>query len=135
MNIDLRNPKVGSFNFEFLRAMSYSATGGTELGECLAVATRIEEGNFESWIAEWAQLADRVAQEAEAYLHKGQHISARNALLRASNYYRAAEFFASYENPRQYSTWTRSRVCFREAAALMSPAIEVVEIPFEGVNL
>lgn len=135
MHIDLQNTKVGGFNYELLRAMSYSATGGTELGECLAAATCIEEGNFESWIAEWTRLADRVAQEGEVSLHKGRRISARNAFLRASNYYRAAEFYASYEHPRQYAAWTRSRVCFREAASLMSPPIEVVEIPFEGVKL
>jgi hypothetical protein len=70
MHVDLQQTKVGGFSYELLRAMSYSATGGSELGECLAVATRIEEGNFESWIAEWTRMADRVAQEAEAYLHK-----------------------------------------------------------------
>ncbi len=135
MKIDLQETKVGGFNYEFLRAISYQVTGGAELGECVAVAARIHEGDFDSWIQEWTRLADRVAQEAEAAMKKGKQIDACRAFLRASNYYRAAEFYASHEDPRQYALWTRSRECFHQAVSFMSPRVEILEIPFEGAQL
>ena len=135
MKIDLQDTKVGGFNFGFLRAISYQSTGGAELGECVATAARIHEGDFDSWIQEWTRLADRAAQEAGAALKKGNQVEARGAFLRASNYYRAAEFYASHEDPRQYALWTRSRKCFHQAASLMSPPIEILEIPFEDARL
>ncbi len=64
MKIDLLDTKVGGFNYEFLRTISYQRTEGAELGECLAVAAHIHEGDFDCWIQEWTRLADRVAQEA-----------------------------------------------------------------------
>jgi len=82
MKIDLHDTKVGGFNYEFLRAVSYQASEGAELGECVAVAAHLHEGDFESWIEAWTRLADRVAQqEAEIALRKGETISAREAFL------------------------------------------------------
>lgn len=51
MKIDLLDTKVGGFNYEFLRAISYQKTEGAELGECVAVAARIHEGDFD-WLEE-----------------------------------------------------------------------------------
>lgn len=135
MRIDLLATEVGGFNYEFLRAISYQRTEGAELGECVAVAAHMHEGDFDSWIQEWTRLADRIAQEAEAALKKGKRVEARSAFTRASNYYHAAEFYASHVDPRQCALWTRSRECFHQAASLMSPPIEVLEIPFEDARL
>jgi Esterase FrsA-like len=135
MKIDLQDTRVGGFNYEFLRTISYQASAGAELGECVAAALSIREGNFESWIDAWIRLADRVATLAETALQQGDAISARSAFLRASNYYRAAEFYAPYEDARQCAVWTRSRDCFQHAASLTSPPIEVLSIPFEQTHL
>jgi pimeloyl-ACP methyl ester carboxylesterase len=135
MKIDLLDTEVGGFNYEFLRAISYQASGGAELGECIAAVARIHEGDFDSWIQEWTRLADRVAQEAETALKKGKQAEACHAFLRASNYYRAAEFYVSHTDPRQFALWTRSRECFHQAASLMSPVVEILEIPFEEARL
>lgn len=135
MKIDLQETRVGGFNFEFLRAISYQATAGAELGEGVAVASAIRDGDFESWVAAWSRMADQVAALAETALEEGDTVSARGAFLRASNYYRAAEFYASYEDPRQEAAWARTRTCFQHAASLTSPPIEVLSIPFEGTHL
>jgi pimeloyl-ACP methyl ester carboxylesterase len=135
MKIDLSDTRVGGFNFEFLRAVSYGATDGSELGEAFATARQIKDGDFSSWIEAWSATAERVFSEAIGYLKKGQLVSARKALLRASNYYRAAEFYARHDDPRQLANWKKSRESFIEAAKLMSPPIEALEIPFEGARL
>ncbi len=135
MKMDLSNTKVGGFHFEFLRAVSYGATEGSELGEGLAAIQSVDDGDFESWTQAWSRLANRVDLEAERYLQESQNASARSAYLRASNYYRAAEFYVTSSDPRQYELWKNSRECFQKAARLMVPPVEVLEIPFEGARL
>jgi hypothetical protein len=135
MKINLQNTAVGGFNYELLRVMSIQGTHGSELGECLATAKRIHDGDCESWTQEWYLIADQVAREAETALGKGHLVTAHHALLRASSYYRLAEFLASFEDPRHESAWALSRACFQQAIPLLPPLVEVLEIPFEGVKL
>ncbi|WP_239551428.1 hypothetical protein [Paenibacillus elgii] len=82
-----------TFSFELLRTLSYAPYGGADIGECLVTGYRIEESNFESWYAEWYKTAERIHAQAADSLARGKRISARESFLRASNYYRTAEFF------------------------------------------
>ena len=59
----------------------------------MAAAGRIEEGDFESWFTEWDKLARRIASRADASLDAGHLASAREIHLRASTYFRTAEFY------------------------------------------
>ena len=49
-----------TFSFELLRAASYGLYGGSEIGEALATAKQIREGDFESWHIAWQRTALRV---------------------------------------------------------------------------
>jgi hypothetical protein len=51
--------KDNSFAFEFVRNLGFVYYGGADLGEMMAAAGRIKEGDFESWFAEWDKLAHR----------------------------------------------------------------------------
>jgi hypothetical protein len=58
--------------------------------------------------------------------------------MRASNYYRAAEFYVrdDPQDPRSLRGWQSSHDCFAEAARLADPPpFEAVEIPYEGTTL
>ena len=125
------------FSFQLLRAIGQAAYGGADIGECLSTAYRIKEGNFESWYEEWRKTADRVCKIADKCLAGGHNVSAREAYLRASNYYRTAEFYlhGNPNDPRILESWGKSRQCFIKAAKLFSPPFEVVEIPYEGTTL
>lgn len=125
------------FSFQLLRTMGESAYACADIGECLTTAYRIQEGDFESWYREWYATAERLEAVAEGCLAEGRRVSAREAYLRAMNYYRTAEFFlhGDTEDPRILETWGRSRDCFVRAAALFSPEVESVEIPYEDTAL
>jgi dienelactone hydrolase len=75
--------------------------------------------------------------EADDQLKKGHRISARDNYLRASSYYRSSEFFlhANPDDPRVRYGFERSVASYKTAAALFTPAIEPVEIPYEGTTL
>lgn len=126
-----------TFSFELLRTMGYAAFGGADVGECLSTAYRIEEGNFESWYEEWLKTAIRVHREAEESSKQGNKTSARDFYLRASNYYRTAEFFlhGNPEDKRILETWSLSRSTFRQALSLLDHHWEIVSIPYEDTEL
>src|SRR5580698_8374413 len=122
------------FWFETLRTLGHAAYGGADIGEVLTTAQRITAGDYDSWHDEWLATADRTASEAEGQLRDGHRISARDGLMRANNYYRAAEFFlhGNPSDPRISHAYQRATECFHAAAGLFTPAIEVVQIPWEG---
>lgn len=125
------------FSFQGLRTIGYSATGGADISECLITCYRIEEGNYESWYKEWIYTADRLKKTASDFLAAGHEKSAKEAFMRASNYYRTAGFFLNFDpdDPRILETWQNSRGCFLEAAPFADHPIEFVRIPFEGTTL
>ena len=125
------------FWFETLRTLGHAAYGGADIGEVLTTAQDIIAGDYNSWHDQWLATADRTASEAEAQLAAGHRIGARDGLLRANNYYRAAEFFLHGDpaDPRINHAYHRATQCFHSAAALFTPAIEVVQIPYEGTVL
>jgi hypothetical protein len=83
-----------TFSLQLLRAISETYYKGADIGECLSTAYRIKESDFESWYNEWLKTAKRVYNYAQECLKNGHKISARESLLRASNYYRVAELVA-----------------------------------------
>lgn len=119
----------------FKRTMEYMIEKAAEIGECLYVAKKIDETDGESWIKEWAELASRVEKQAEEALEKGHTISARESFLRATNYYRTAEYGCPPSHLRFHELWEKSRKCFHKACPLYNPPIQIIEVPFEGRKL
>jgi pimeloyl-ACP methyl ester carboxylesterase len=126
-----------NFSYNLLRTVGHGAYGGADLGECVATALRIEDGNYEQWYTEWRKTAERVHHHADESLQQGNTMSARQAYLRASNYYRTAEFFlhSDPQDSRILDTWGHSESCFQKAAPLFTPQIERVQIPYEQTSL
>jgi len=126
-----------SYAFEWIRTLGSAYFGGADLIECLETAGRIAEGDGESWYREWLETAERVRGLAEGSLASGHAVSAREAYLRASNYYRTAEFYihADPKDERHLDAARRSRDCFVEALKLFSYRAEPVRIPYEGTTL
>jgi hypothetical protein len=116
-----------------LRALGHTAYGGADIGEVVTTAARITTGDYDSWAA----TAQRTEAEARGQLAAGHQVSARDGLLRAATYWRSAEFFTrdADPDPRGRAAYDASVRCFADAAALMSPAVTPVTIPFEGTAL
>ena len=125
------------FDFQTLRLLGSAASGDAEVGEVLATAARIQEDDFESWTVEWLKTAQRVQELAEQSQEHGHSVSAREAYFRASNYYRAAEFYlhGNPSDPRITDFSRKARACFEQALGLSTLAIEQVAIPYEGTTL
>ena len=111
------------FWYETQRTLGHSAYGGADVGEVLSTAQRIVAGDYDGWHDQWSATAERVAAEAQQALAGGHRVSARDGLLRASNYHRCAEFFlhGSPDDPRIDAAYFQSVACFRAAAGLFDP--------------
>ena len=116
------------FDYQLVRALGVAAYGGSTVGECLAAAAEIADGSPRSWSRAFGTLAGRVEEEGRACLGGGHHVSGRDHLLRASTYYRTAEYYTPGADGAHFGD--RSRACFVDAAAHVAPPVEVVEIPF-----
>lgn len=125
------------FWYETLRVIGAADYGGALFGEVLAIVRQIKAGDYDSWYAAWNDAADRIAAEGEAQLAKGHRVSARDSLVRASNYYRSSEFFlhGTPDDPRVSRAYRRVVETYHAAAALFEAPILPVEIPYEGTTL
>lgn len=125
------------FEQQAFGALGHTLYGGADFGECFVTAQRITEGDTESWYREWLATAERVGQIAEDCRAKGHLVSAREAYLRAANYYRTSYLFlfGAPTAARLVAAFDREVASFLQAAALFDPPVEPIEIPFEGTTL
>ncbi len=125
------------FKFELIRTLSGMAAGEADLGECLATAGRIHEGDFESWYTEWNRTGSHFRTVGDEAYARGNVFTAHDAYLRAQTYLRTAEFFlhGNRDDPRILDTWQRSRDTFTDAMKLDPIRMETVRIPYENTTL
>ena len=127
-----------TFSFETLRTTGFANYFGADLGEVLATARRIHDGDQGSWHREWQATAARVAGLGERSLSAGHRITARENLLRASNYYRNAAAFLLDDpanNPEVAALYTAQIDTFAAATALFDHPAEAVSIPYQNTTL
>jgi len=137
MKLDFRgrNMDIATYPFRFMRILGIAGTGGSEANECFLTLEKIKDHNDQSWIREWANLAERTEQLAKHAMQGGQTVAARQAYLRASAYYQVAMFSLSPADQRLFEYLSHSREIFHKAAAMLSPQIEVLDIPFGNARL
>ncbi len=127
-----------SFSFEALRTTGFAAYGGADLGEVLATAGKIGEGDEAGWHQAWKATAQRVAKIGEQALAFGHRVTAREAFLRAANYYRTAGDFLldnPATDPEMSLLSAGQHDTFAAAAALFDNPVESVLIPYEDTTL
>ena len=133
MKIVFQDP---TFSLQLLRVIGETYYKCADIGECLSTAYRIKEGDFESWHTEWLKTAKRIHGYADDCFSKGHLTSAKEAYLRASNYYRVSEFMLiNPEDSRIQTTWENSKECFAKAINLLPYDAEQIEIPYEKTTL
>jgi hypothetical protein len=119
-------------SYQFRRQLGETQEGGGAISECFLAASQMIPGDPESWHREWLTVAERNRLRAEAAADAGHHETAISAWLRATNYYRSAEFWLDADDPRRLATFDRCEQSFRSAGALLDPPLEQVEISHEG---
>src|ERR687894_1612805 len=78
-------------DYLFQVVLGYHTYGGASFGELFRAASKVEDGNPESWIAAFREMGSRVERQAEELEEEGK-VSAAAAFMRAFSGYRAAAF-------------------------------------------
>jgi pimeloyl-ACP methyl ester carboxylesterase len=122
-------------DFQLMRSLGAASFRGGEPGEIFAARGAIKNDDPNAWPPAFAALADRVRKTGEVAAAGGHAVSARDHFLRASMYYRSAEYFADPFGREGQQWGLASRHTFIDATQHMPDRTEVVEIPFEGKAL
>jgi pimeloyl-ACP methyl ester carboxylesterase len=125
------------FDEQAMRTLVHTQFGGADFGECMVTMQRVPPGDAAAWHREWLATADRVAAIGDACAAAGHEVSAREAYLRASNYYRTSyvPLFGAPPEPALVHAFERESATFAAFAELATPPLEAVEIPYEGTTL
>jgi hypothetical protein len=102
-----------------VRALSHALYGGADFGECFVTAAQITPADPDSWYRAWTTTAERVFHIAESCAAAGHSVSAREAYLRASNYYRTSylPLFGVPVDDRLVEAFDREAEAFARASA------------------
>ncbi len=122
-------------DYQLMRQLGAVRYGGAAVGECLALARRVENGVPASWVAAFAAAAERQQADAAARAARGHAISARDQYVVACNSWRAAEYYARIDDPAHARYGLASRACFIEAMRLGPCGFEEVELPWGESSL
>lgn len=127
----------GEFQFAFERALGASYRGAADVGEVLATAGRIEDGDADSWLQEWTATAGAVWVSAIRARQSGRRVSALSHFRRAATYYATALFLISRssEADRRLAIWHRQRSCWEQALELTPGPGERISIAYEDTAL
>ena len=119
----------------FVYALGVQGSKCSELGECFYTASKIIEGEIETWVSAWTDIARRIENLAKNAETKDHHVSAREAYLRAFTYYRTAEYGLRANDTRWMESFNSARSCFRRSMEMQDFPVEAIKIPFENKSL
>ena len=110
--------------------------GLSDINECLETVHRVDPDDPESWSREWKKTAERLERTGYEKLKEGHQWSAGEYLLRASTYYRASMHRNMFPGSDEVKAMTEREVqCFITSQEMLKVPMEVVRVPFEGIEL
>ncbi|MCC7079280.1 MAG: prolyl oligopeptidase family serine peptidase [Burkholderiales bacterium] len=110
--------------------------GAVSIGEIDAITDRIAArgDDPDAWLEAWSAMAHKLEAQADAAAAAGRDHTAGNLFLRAGFYHYTGErFIAPGEEKRRH--YMKSLRCCQEGLRRRYPAIEFVEVPYEGKTL
>ena len=122
-------------DFQLMRQLGSASFGGASAGECLSAAARIKDGDPGSWVDEFEKLARWEQKDAHKRASKGHTTSARDLFLKASNSFRAAEYYTSPLDPGHRDLGIKSRDCFIEAMKYVWHTFEEEMLTYKNIEL
>lgn len=100
-----------------------------------ALAVRNRAATWDAWPAAWAELGDGYITMGQGRRTHGHDISAAAAFVRAAICYHFAQVVAFHLPDVKTDLQGRKTAAFREAAPLMSPPAERLDVPFGDTSL
>ena len=90
---------------------------------------------WDQWCEEWCKVARQHAEIGDKAAAAGHKITAGSAYIRAALYYHWASFLFVHDQRQFVAAMESMGECWKKAAPLVDPPMELLEIPFEGVRM
>ena len=129
-----------SLDGQFARTLTCAYAHAADLGEAFLTAHRIgdKSSSASDWYDEWSKTAISVEALASTALDAGHTVTARDAFLRASEYYRQAFYFTrgDLDSPALRKAYEHHVSTFRKAAQLTTECVvRSIDVPFGDATL
>src|ERR1051325_1072285 len=124
--IDFLKP-THPWGFHVLRLAAEAQQGGGDLFDISRLCERLEPGDLDGWERGWLGLAEKTEADAKRALATGKRHRARAHFFAANQYCRMSDVFLS-DREKKKQRFLMAPENFHAAAALSSPAIEVVRV-------
>ncbi|WP_274426647.1 alpha/beta hydrolase family protein [Chelativorans sp. YIM 93263] len=125
----------GEMDFQLMRMLGVCTAGGGAPGEIMDARAKIEGDDATQWPPAFANTAAMLVEKADEALVNGHKVTAREHLLRASSYFRSAEYFSDPFGSEVGAHGKASEDAFVKAIEQLPERVVPVQIPFEGKNL
>jgi alpha-beta hydrolase superfamily lysophospholipase len=132
---DLGHPRYftdQTYNFETLRVLDDTSVAGGDSGEVAQAIEGLTAGDAQGWYERWNAAGDRAMALAN---RTADPISKGNAILRAHNYYRSAEFFLAPGDARRSVVWKKNIAAFYQGLAVLGVKYERIVVPYGKYHL
>lgn len=122
-------------DFQLIRQLGSSAYRAASIGECLHISNSMQDSSPEAWVSEFERLAEWQKKDGLDRLVKDHIISGREQLFKASNSFRAAEYYSPCSSEHHRKLGLSSADCFATAISSMDVHFEHHSIPYKDINL
>ncbi len=123
------------YNLELLRLLGAAPYGGCDAAEFLELVASLKPNDADDWNRKFLALAERTQSWGEEMQKNGHRAAAKGAFLRATNYFRCAQYLFPImpEKDQQHflALYHRSVSSFEQATKLMDHEVRRVRIPFQ----
>lgn len=127
------------FQFGLEVALGCTYRQAADVGEVLATAARITDGDSDSWVNEWTATATAMWVAANAAEDAGRRVSALSYYRRAATYYATTLYRVSHaaqlKPERELELWRRQRECWEHIVDLLPVPGERVLIAYDNTTL
>jgi S-formylglutathione hydrolase FrmB len=129
--------KHEDFQYGYELALGSAYRGYADVGEVLATAARVKDGDADGWVREWCATAERLEADARQAEGGGHRVSARGLYLRAASYFSTGLYLITHSSTpeRQLDIWKRHRACWDRFVDLAPVPGERLQVPYEGTTL
>jgi hypothetical protein len=125
------------FGLELVLGAAYHRAA--DVGEALATADRIKDGDADAWVDEWLATAGSCWAAARQADEAACRVSAVASYRRAATYYATALYqfahAADHDPDRELGIWRRQRECWDRVVDLQAVPGERVKIPYADTTL
>jgi pimeloyl-ACP methyl ester carboxylesterase len=90
---------------------------------------------WEDWCKVWSASGAKFTRLGEEALQIGRKLTAGEAFITAGSFYHFASFLFTHDQVQFRTALEAMEECWRRAAPLVEPPMELIRIPFEGINL